>query len=173
MIQSHWYVLHVQTGKEEYVAQRLRARGFNVVVPVENRVIRKSGEWTQTLYTVFAGYIFVYMVYSWGKYYAMSGIDGIIKILPDGKSPTPLSKNETKFILYLTERLDKPSVLRFDEDGKYEALSGFLLDYKDYIVEVIRRSKKAKVEITIANVKQKFTVSFIEDTEQTQEQRSD
>lgn len=174
MINNHkWYVLHVRTGSELDIAEQLRKRGFSAVVPTENRVIRKGGKWTQKIYIVFAGYVFIYMDYNWSKYYAMSGIYGIIKILGGGQNPTPLSKNETEFILKLSELLAEPSVLKFKDDNSYEVISGFLADYTDNITKVERRYKKATVKVTIAGEEKEIKVSFIEDTEQTPEQTED
>lgn len=174
MINNHkWYVLHVRTGSELDIAEQLRKRGFSAVVPTENRVIRKGGKWTQKIYIVFAGYVFIYMDYSWSKYYAMSGIYGIIKILGGGQNPTPLSKSETEFILKLSELLAQPSVLKFKDDNSYEVISGFLADYTDNITKVERRYKKATVKVTVAGEEKEIKVSFVEDTEQTPEQTED
>lgn len=174
MINNHkWYVLHVRTGSELDIAEQLRKRGFSAVVPTENRVIRKGGKWTQKIYIVFAGYVFIYMDYSWSKYYAMSGIYGIIKILGGGQNPTPLSKSETEFILKLSELLAEPSVLKFKDDNSYEVISGFLVDYTDNITKVERRYKKATVKVTVAGEEKEIKVSFVEDTEQTPVQTED
>lgn len=174
MINNHkWYVLHVRTGSELDIAEQLRKRGFSAVVPTENRVIRKGGKWTQQMYIVFAGYVFIYMDYSWSKYYAMSGIYGIIKILGGGQNPTPLNKSETEFILKLSELLAEPSVLKFKDDNSYEVISGFLADYTDNIAKVERRYKKATVKVTVAGEEKEIKVSFVEDTEQTPEQTED
>lgn len=174
MINNHkWYVIHVRTGSELDIAEQLRKRGFSAVVPTENRVIRKGGKWTQKIYIVFAGYVFVYMDYNWSKYYAMSGIYGIIKILGGGQNPTPLSKSETEFILKLSELLAEPSVLKFKDDNSYEVISGFLADYTDNITKVERRYKKATVKVTVAGEEKEIKVSFVEDTEQTPEQTED
>lgn len=174
MINNHkWYVLHVRTGSELDIAEQLRKRGFSAVVPTENRVIRKGGKWTQKIYIVFAGYVFVYMDYNWSKYYAMSGIYGIIKILGGGQNPTPLNKSETEFILKLSELLAEPSVLKLKDDNSYEVISGFLADYTDNITKVERRYKKATVKVTVAGEEKEIKVSFVEDTEQTPEQTED
>lgn len=160
----NWYVLHVVTGKECDIAKELNHRGFDAVVPQENRVIRKGGKWNQKLYNVFDGYVFVRMDYEWHKYYAISRINGIIRLLGGGKDPTPLSDNEAKTILKLTDLLYEPSVLRFDDNNNYEILSGFLINYKDKIVKIKRRNKKAIVRLTIAGEAKYITVSFVEQT---------
>lgn len=166
--ENKWYVLHVRTGCELDIAEQLKKRGFSAVVPLENRIIRKGGKWIEQTYIVFDGYVFVYMCYAWSKYYVMSKISGIIKLLGGGKSPTPLSDSETEFILQLTDLLAEPSVLKFTDDN-YEVVSGFLSDYKDKIIKVQRRYKKAIVKITVAGEEKEITVSFVEQTpEQTE-----
>lgn len=174
MINNHkWYVLHVRTGSELDIAEQLRKRGFSAVVPTENRVIRKGGKWTQQVYIVFAGYVFIYLNYNWSKYYAMSGIYGIIKILGGGQNPTSLSKKEAEFILKLSELLESPSVLKFKNDNSYEVISGFLYDYADNITKIERRYKRATLKVTVADEEKEIKVSFVEDTEQTPEQTED
>ena len=87
---NKWYVLHVKTGLELDIAKKLRSRGFTATVPIESRMIRKGGKWTQQKYIVFAGYVFLYMNYELSKYHVLKGLCGGIKSLGGGKSPTYL-----------------------------------------------------------------------------------
>lgn len=173
IVKSDWYVLHVRTGYENDIAKTLESRGFTTAVPVENRIIRRGGKWIEESYIVFTGYVFVRMNYSWNKYYAMSGIPGVIKLLGGGTAPTPISKNEVEFILQLTDLLREPSVIKFTDNDNYEIISGFLADYEDKIVKIQRRYKKAIVKITIAGEEKEFKVSFVEATEQIPVQTED
>ena len=100
----------------------------------------------------------------------MNNINGIIKILGGGQSPTPLTKSEAEFILKLSELLAEPSVLKFKNDNSYEVISGFLADYANDIVKIERRYKKATVKVTVAGEEKEIKVSF---TEQTPEQTED
>lgn len=169
--ESKWYVLYVKTGLENDIAAELNRRGFNTSVPIENRVIRQKGNWITQSYVVFSGYVFVYMNYTWNKYYAMSNIAGVIKLLGGGREPTPLSKPEVDFILSLTDMLAKPSVIRFTDSDSCEIVSGFLLKHRNDIIKIKRRNKKATVKITVAGEEKEITVSFTE--EQTSEQTAD
>lgn len=173
MDKYEWYVLHVRTDCELDIAKALEKRGFSTAVPTESRVIRKGGKWTKKTYIVFTGYVFVFMRYSWSKYYAMNNINGIIKILGGGQNPIPLSKSESEFILRLSDLLSEPSVMKFNDDNSYEIVSGFLADCKDKIVKIERRYKKAAVRLTVAGEEKEIKVSFIEDTEQMPEQTAD
>lgn len=157
---NQWYVLQVKTGTELAVAEALQKRGYWSVVPVENRMIRRNGKWIQEPYIVFTGYVFVYLNYTWAGYYAMSGIKGVVRILGGGKDPTPLSVEESKFILRLTELLIAPSVIRFTDDGSYSIVSGFLTEIPDRIVKIDKHAKRASVKITLAGTEKVIKVSF-------------
>ena len=157
---NQWYVLQVKTGSEVAVANELQKRGYWAVVPIENRMIRRSGKWVQTPYIVFTGYVFVYLNYTWAGYYAMSGIKGVVRILGGGKEPTALSADESKFILRLTELLIAPSVIRFDAEGQYQIVSGFLTEIRDHIIKIDKHAKRASVKITLAGSEKVIKVSF-------------
>lgn len=166
---AKWYVLQVKTGTEIDVAAELQKRGYWAVVPVENRLIRRGGTWIQQPYVVFTGYVFIYVDYNWAKYYAMSGIRGVIKILGGGKEPVCLSYDESKFILKLTDLLIAPSVIRISEDGSFEVISGFLSEISDRIVKIDKHAKRATVKVTIGGATKNIRVS-INTEEQTPEQ---
>ena len=51
MEKYEWYVLHVRTDSELDIAKALESRGFSTAVPIENRIIRKSGKWIKRLST--------------------------------------------------------------------------------------------------------------------------
>lgn len=159
-----WYVLQVTTGREIEILKQLCRRGVSAVVPVEKRNIRKGGVWSLQDYTVFPGYVFIRIRYNWSKYYIMSGIPGIIKILGGGREPTALSKEESARIITMSEMLKEPSVLSFDENGEFTVVSGILTEMESYIIKVKRRYKRVELEVPLAGDKQKITLSFIEQT---------
>ena len=155
-----WYVLQVNTGTEIDVAAELQRRGYWAVVPIEGRMIRRGGTWIQKPYVVFSGYVFIFIDYSWAKYYALTGIKGVIKILGGGKEPTPLFDDESEIILKLTELLISPSEVAFNEDGSYTVVSGFLKDVTDNIVKIDKHAKRAIVKVTLGGNERTIKVSI-------------
>ena len=155
-----WYVLQVNTGTEVEVAAELQRRGYWAVVPIEERMIRRGGTWMQQPYVVFSGYVFIFVDYSWAKYYIMTGIKGVIKILGGGKEPVSLSDSESEFILKLTELLMSPSEIVFNDDGTYTVISGFLKEVPDSIVKIDKHAKRATVKVTIGGEEKEFKVSI-------------
>lgn len=155
-----WYVLQVLTGSEIDVMAELQRRGVSAVVPIENRVIRSRGKWTEKEYIIFPGYVFINIRYSWSQYYIMSGIKSIVRILGGGGSPVPLTASESELLVKRTSLFRKPSVIRLTDDG-YEVISGVLLELKDKIIHIDRHRRKVKVGINIAGKYMTFTLSFI------------
>lgn len=159
-----WYVLQVATGKELEILKQLLRRGVTAVVPIEKRNIRKGGSWSLQDYTVFPGYVFIRIRYNWSKYYIMSGISGIIKILGGGRNPSALEDEEAERIVMMSEIMKEPSVLSFDENRKFTVVSGILTELEQYITKVKRRYKRVELEVPLAGEKKKITLSFVEQT---------
>ncbi len=53
------YVLHVQTGEENYVASMLSRQGYMTIVPSCNRLQRKGGKWNLIERLLFTSYVFI------------------------------------------------------------------------------------------------------------------
>lgn len=160
MNKEKWYVLQVTTGEELSVMKELHRRGVSAAVPQENRAIRSKGKWITKKYVVFPGYVFINVKYSWSQYYIMSGIRSVIRLLGGGNSPEPLSDNDVNLLIRNTELFAEPSVLRFNDDGSYEVVSGVLLNFKDNIKKIDRHAHRAIVEMTLAGKSTEFKLSF-------------
>lgn len=165
---KRWYVLYVQSGKERELADRIeRLGGIETLVPTESRLIRQRGVWRQQDYTLFAGYIFVRLVYNWMTYYRITGIDGHIRILGGGHDPTPVPLEEMARVTDLSQLVTEPSVVQFDDDGTYEVISGALLELRNNIIKIKRRQKRAVVRIPFRWGHKDITLSFVEPHDQT------
>lgn len=160
MENNKWYVLQVQTGSEPDVQKELLRRGVEAVVPIENRQIHRAKRWLSKQYIVFAGYVFIRVMYSWSQYYILSGINGVIRLLGGGHKPEPLSQAEAEWILSLSDMLKEPSVLKLTENG-FEVISGVLLDLKDNIIKVERHHRRAVVKLHIAGQEQIIKLSYV------------
>lgn len=160
MENNKWYVLQVQTGSELDVQKELLRRGVEAVVPLENRQIHRAKQWISKQYIVFAGYVFIRMMYSWSQYYILSGINGVIRLLGGGHKPEPLSQAEAEWILSLSDMLKEPSVLKLTENG-FEVISGALLGLKDNIIKLERHYRRAVVKLHIAGQEQIIKLSYV------------
>lgn len=166
---KQWYVLYAPTGKERELAGRVeQLGGIETLVPVESRLIRRRGVWRQQDYTLFAGYVFVQMAYSWGIYYRINQIDSHIRILGGGHDPTVVPLQEMARVTDLSQLVTEPSVVRFGDDGGgYEVISGALKELCNNIINIKRRQKRAVVRIPFIWGSKDITLSFVEPHDQT------
>lgn len=165
---KRWYVLQVQTGKERELAGRIgKIGGIDTLVPIESRLIRQRGVWRQQDYTLFAGYIFILLAYDWTTYYRITSIDGHIRILGGGHDPTAVPLEEMARVGDLSLLAKEPSVVRFDDAGGFEIISGALLELRSHIIKIKRRQKRAVVRIPFRWGYKDITLSFVDPHDQT------
>ena len=94
-----WYVLQVSSGQEKAVRDALHEKRIPALVPSENRLVRKGGEWTQKEYILFPGYVFLRLDYTSETYYRVRSIPHTGRLLgPPGDPPVPLSYLEAEWI---------------------------------------------------------------------------
>lgn len=165
-----WYVVHVKTGDEQKIAEKLSGAGFRTLVPAENRLVRSGGSWGQKEYTLFPGYIFLQMCYNAENYYRLKSIPGIINLLNG-----TLSYLEAEWILLLSGqdgRPLEPSLVRM-VDGSLEIETGVLKNFQSRIIQLDKRSRRALIEISICGEKKEVQLGIRLDTETGNEQIAD
>ncbi len=156
-----WYVLQVTTGKEITVKNALERKGYEILVPLIEKQVRKKGAWHTSLEVMFGGYVFIRLQYRWADYYRICKIPNVIKILGGGQNPVPLTSEEIKTI-HTIDKLCSISVVTFDDKGNLIPLNGILAMFKDRLIHFKRRQKRAVIEVEIAKTKTRITVPFTE-----------
>lgn len=149
---NKWYVLHVITGEEAEVRNRLRRKipYMRTLAPVRKMKERKSGVWRYKCRALFPGYVFVNCTMTDSEYYDLKNTSGVIKILPGSSSPSPVPGNEMQIILRLTEEKDLVGLSDVVFAGdKVKVVSGPLLGFEGQIVKVDRRRFRAKVMFSL------------------------
>lgn len=163
-----WYVIQVTTGNEVDIAKRIREAGMKAVVPRENKLIRKGGEWNKKEYTLFSGYIFLDIEFNAENYYKLKAIPGVIQFLGDNSAPFTLSYMEVEWIRLLSGKDDapiEPTVVRVNH-GEVEIVSGVLENFTHRLIKIDKRQKKATFEITICNETKVVQLSVIVEDEE-------
>lgn len=147
-----WYVLQVETGQERSVRQALDGLGIIARVPVEDRPIRKGGEWTKKEYTLFPGYVFLNLEYNAENYYRVRAVPHVLRFLgTSGLSPSPLTYLEAEWIKALSGDGTplEPTLVRRQPDGTLKIVSGVLGNFPSRSIEYNRRTRRAKVELSV------------------------
>lgn len=140
------YVLHVKTGKEMIIRDKLRSIYFHGMVPRELCIERRDGETERHERAIFPGYVFVDMILTLSGYHKIKAIPNVYKFLGGGE-PAILSVNEAEHIMWLTN-CDKPlPPSELNQDGK--VTGGPLAGHEDKIVSLNKRQCRAKVKVEI------------------------
>ena len=148
-----WYVLQVSTGQETAVRGELQKMNILALVPMENRLIRKGGGWTHKEYTLFPGYVFVNLEYTAENYYRVKEIPAVIRFLgASGLAPSQLTYLEAEWVKTLAGingQPLQPTKVRELPDGSLKIVEGVLSHFAPRTIQYDKRSRRAKVEITL------------------------
>ncbi|MDR1629889.1 MAG: antitermination protein NusG [Oscillospiraceae bacterium] len=160
-----WYALKVITGKELAVRDALEQLRIRAAVPQEERLIRSKGEWNTKLYTLFVGYVFVYIAYNADNYYAIRAVNHVLDFLRYGAEPVPLTYLEAEWIRQLAGNGQplKPSVIRLDGEGNIREINGVLEHFAARIIKYDKHARKAHIEVSIGPEKKELQLSAVLD----------
>ena len=156
------YVLQVKGGKENVVKAALQKAGYHALVPIENRMIRTAGKWTQKEYVLFPNYVFIETEYNADNFYRITSMDYIINFLGNRFDPSRLSFMEVEWIRILANagKPLEPTIVRFDKDNNPYIVKGVLDHFKSRVKTFNKRQKKAVFEITVLNEIKEITLSI-------------
>lgn len=149
VMNEKWYVLYVQTDKEQLLCQRLnRQKEFSAIFPQWEYYRRDKDEvWTKGL---FPGYVFVKTMCSQSdfesKLYSMEIKDKVYRNLKyENMAKEPVSALRPEEIQLLNFLLDKDGILRMSKGrlvgNRIIIDSGPLLPFADYITKYDKRNR--------------------------------
>lgn len=157
--ERRWYVVQTYAGYENRVKanleQRIETMGmekniFNVLVPVEERVLVKDGKSRKVSRKLYPSYVLVEMVLDEQSWYVVRHTPGVTGFVGAGSLPLPLSEREVRELMSrIGSEQAKPKVeinLRLGDtvsvrSGPFEGQAG-------PVVEII--PEKGKVKFTVS-----------------------
>ena len=157
--ERRWYVVQTYAGYENRVKanldQRIETMGmekniFNVLVPVEERVLVKDGKSRKVSRKLYPSYVLVEMVLDEQSWYVVRHTPGVTGFVGAGSLPLPLSEREVRELMSrIGSAQAKPKVeinLRLGDtvsvrSGPFEGQAG-------PVVEII--PEKGKVKFTVS-----------------------
>lgn len=147
-----WYVVFVETGREEEVQKwfdfYFENETFRSLVPTRRLREKRGGKIYHVLRKLFPGYVFFNINMSLEKYKIIKKIPGIIKILNTGSYYSHISDKEMSIILKLVgdkSVIDYSKVLV--ENSKIQVKDGPLYGMEGIIKKIDKHKKRAKVEL--------------------------
>lgn len=110
-----WYVVWVETGREESVVRRAASleREMELLCPAQELWQRLRGMWQKRQRLFFPGYIFLHCGIDAAAYYAVKEMPGVLGWLgSEGGWPVPVPPEEMDVVLALAAGRDPAMLLR-------------------------------------------------------------
>ena len=155
--ERRWYVVQTYSGYEKRVEADLRQRIatmnmedkiFDVLVPIENRIVVKDGKSREVPRKLFPSYVLVEMIMDEELWYAVRHTPGVTGFIGAGTHPMPLSQEEVDRLMSKVKKDDDLEVeLDFEPGDIVRVTSGALKGRTGPVVEV--NPKKGKVKFRV------------------------
>lgn len=157
-----WYVLRVQTSKEENVKEALerhiKSKGLEsvvsrVIVPQEKIAEIKSGKKTVSAKKLYPGYLMVEMELSDETWLAIKEVPGIGDFVGGRRTPTPLEPHEVEKMLILESVVTSDKMpdlnIKFKKGDSVRIKEGPFENFDGLIEEINPVKGNVKVMVTI------------------------
>ncbi|MGE3163336.1 MAG: transcription termination/antitermination protein NusG [Planctomycetota bacterium] len=143
-VDFEWYVLRVQSGREDTVSnnlrKKLRLHGMDekvraVAVPKQKMTEIKEGKKRVRAQKVFPGYIFVEMALDDDLWYLIRDTTGIGDFVGSQQKPVPMASAEVRKVLDIMEEKEEPKEVKIDlhkhdavkiKEGPFENFDGIV-----------------------------------------------
>lgn len=166
-----WYVLFVETGKEDlvktYIKLHMTDYISDVLVPKKKIAERKQGVFVSVTKTLFPGYVLIHSNLNFNVYSKIKSIPRVYAVLSksmglkkqNSEYYTPLSEQEVYIIKKLTGEGDVVEYTQFIEEGKKIRISSGPLEGMEGIIRKVNR-RKQRVKVALKLLDTEFLVDL-------------
>lgn len=167
---NKWYVLQVETGKEDNMVTWLNSY-FNGTDVIECFVVKREtkrklyGKWKTVIESLFKGYIFLVSDNPVNVFYRLKDIPSFTKLLDNGDYGfVPLKREEIQFILNLSsgrpDHTVRISTIDLNEGDEIEYIGGDLSMFSGQIKRIDKHKRRAVVEVEMFGRKTDIYMDF-------------
>lgn len=159
---SYWYVLRVQSGKEEEVRARLDKKVqvdevmsrliLNIMVPTETIYEMKGGQRKTRKKKMYPGYLLVEMEMTDKAWHFIRDTSGVGDFISSGSKPVPMPQDEIDRVLEIVHRgtEEAPALkIDFEVGDKVKIKEGPFENFEGSVGEVNAEKGRVKVVVTI------------------------
>ncbi len=155
---KHWYVLHVYSGKENYVVNFLQQKVNEdkmaaiideIVVPTEKVEEMRAGQKRKSERKFFPGYVLIHMAMSDDIWHIINNVPYVLGFV--GKKPARISDKEAQAILSrVKEGAEKPRPKVLFEPGEMVRVTdGPFADFNGVVEDVNYEKSRLRVSVLI------------------------
>jgi len=168
---AKWYVVHTTSGHEVRVAQTLKQRVetmnltekvFEVLVPMQDRVVIRGGKKATIKEKIFPGYMLVKLDLDDTTWLAIRTTPGVTGFVGAGNKPTPLSEKEVDNIQKFVKAPAKRFKTKFSVGEAVKISDGPFSDFLGTINEMDQDKGKVKVLVSIFGRETPVELDFLQ-----------
>lgn len=168
---AKWYVVHTASGHEVRVSETLRQRVetmnltekvFELMIPVQDRIIIRSGKKATVKEKIFPGYLLIKMILDDPTWLAVRTTPGITGFVGIGNKPTPLSESEVANIQKFISSPAPRFKTKFSLGEAVKITDGPFSDFLGTIHEIDETRGKAKVLVSIFGRETPVELDFLQ-----------
>ena len=169
--EAKWYVVHTQSGFEmkakQSLEQRIKTLGledniFDIVIPMRDIVIIKSGKKKEAKEKVFPGYILIKMVLNDNSWLAVRTTQGITGFVGIGVKPTTISDKEVTAIIPFVQHQQPKFKTKFSPGEAVKITDGPFSDFMGNIEHIDENKGKVKVLVSIFGRETPVELDFLQ-----------
>jgi transcriptional antiterminator NusG len=160
---KHWYVVKVQSGREESIKEaierRVKIEGLEeyfgqIIIPVERVTMMRNGKRVQREQKLYPGYLMVEVEFNDRILYLFRETSGVGDFVGGGlnRAPTPMTPREVERMLGRQGKdTDKvvPGKPPFDRGDRVKVKDGIFAGMEGEVKELIEAKGLVRVELTI------------------------
>lgn len=154
-----WYVAHTYASHEfkikEAILRGIQGTEFEskigqILIPTQKTFHIRDGKKVEREKKLFNSYIIIEADLTPEVYSFILGMPGVTNFLGSRKKPQPLSENEIKKLLGITDRgKDTPEEYKFIPGDMVKIISGPFSDFDGIIEKINKEHKKLTVKVTV------------------------
>src|SRR5258708_30130352 len=157
-MQRQWYAVHTYSGHENKVmtnimrqadARNLRAKIFDIKVPIEVELRNRAGKRQSVKRKVFPGYVLIEMVLDEETWHLVRSTTGVTGFVSSGNKPVPLQDKEVHAILQTEEGTAQRPKVQWSKSDGVRVVSGPFSGLSGKIEDVNIDKEKLRVLISI------------------------
>ena len=166
-----WYVIHVNSGHEQKVAQTLDQRvEFAVLkesipqiqVPTQEKIIVESGRKKNIKERLFPGYVLVQMDLNDTTWNLVRNTTGVTGFVGTGGKPTPISEAEVESIMKFSQMEAPKFEVKFHTGDGVRIIDGPFSDFLGKVDSIDEEKGKVKVLVSIFGRETPVELDFLQ-----------
>jgi transcriptional antiterminator NusG len=170
---AKWYVVHTASGHEVRVAETLRQRietmglenkVFEVLIPIQDRIVIRQGKKATVKEKIFPGYLLVKMLVDDASWLAVRTTPGITGFIGAESKPTALLESEVKNIQKFISSPAPRFKTRLSVGEAVKITDGPFSDFLGTINEVDEEKGRVKVLVSIFGRETPVELDFLQVT---------